>query len=313
MPHTTSERAMEFRPDALAQGLGAVVSRVLCAIDLSERSDQAMQRALFLAHRLSADLTFLHVMAPDESVERATGVLERIANRIASVAPHGSREPAVELREGNYVQTIAKFADETDADLIILGSQRRSALAPLVGTTAERIISLARRPALIVNLDGSVPYQSVVIAAELSDAFVRVVRVARMLRVLDAASVSVVHGFESPYRGPLYAEGFDRHAARRNLDEWERAAKKRLRLKLDSAGVESSRFRLVFHQARPAGAIQRIVRSVQPELLIIGTKDRSTLNRIMQGSMSNDLLRTIECDLLVAAAEERRFAVQSGG
>ncbi len=305
MPYTSIERRTEFRPDALiTQALGAVVRRVLCAIDLSDRSIQAMRRALSLANRLNADLTFLHVMKPSELAEQANSVREGIANRIASITPRGSREPAVELRAGDHLQTIARFADETRSDLIILGSQRRRALAPLIGTTAERIIALARRPALIVNLDGSLPYKSIVIAAELSDAFVRIVRVARSLRVLDTASVSVVHGFESPYRGPLYAEGFDLHAAQRNLDEWERAAKKRLLLKLDSAGVESSRFRLVFHQARPIGAIQRIVRSVQPELLIIGTKDRSALNRIMQGSTSNDLLRTIECDLLVAAPGE---------
>ncbi len=302
MPHSSLERTIEFRPDVMStQALGAVVKRVLCAIDLSERSHQAMQRALSVAHRLNADLTFLHVIEPRELADQATSIQEQIANRIASMAPRGSREPTVEVRVGDYVRTIAEFADETSTDLIILGSQRRRALAPLIGTTAERIIALARRPALIVNLDGGLPYKSIVIAAELSDAFVRIVRVARSLRVFDTAAVSVVHGFESPYRGPLYAEGFDLHAARRNLDEWERAAKKRLLLKLDSAGVESSRFRLVFHQARPVGAIQRIVRSVQPELLIIGTKDRSVLNRIMQGSTSNDLLRTIECDLLVAA------------
>lgn len=306
MPHTANERVMEMRPAALrTSGLAAVVKRVLCAIDLSERSERTMQRALSLAQRLNAELTVLHVMAADEITVQAASVREQIANRIAAVAPRGSKDPAIALRTGDYVQTIARAAEEANADLIILGSQQRKPLAPLVGTTAEKIIALAGRPALIVNLDGSVPYESVVIAAELSDAFVRVVRVARSLRVLESASVSVVHGFESPYRGPLYAEGFDLHAARRNLEEWERAAKRRLLLKLDSAGVESSRFRLVFHQARPVGAIQRIVRSSQPELLVIGTKDRSILNRIMQGSTSNDLLRTIECDLLVAAPEER--------
>ena len=306
MPHTANERVMEMRPAALrTSGLAAVVKRVLCAIDLSERSERTMQRALSLAQRLNAELTVLHVMAADEITVQAASVREQIANRIAAVAPRGSKDPAIALRTGDYVQTIARAAEEANADLIILGSQQRKPLAPLVGTTAEKIIALAGRPALIVNLDGSVPYESVVIAAELSDAFVRVVRVARSLRVLESASVSVVHGFESPYRGPLYAEGFDLHAARRNLEEWERAAKRRLLLKLDSAGVESSRFRLVFHQARPVGAIQRIVRSSQPELLVIGTKDRSMLNRIMQGSTSNDLLRTIECDLLVAAPEER--------
>jgi len=306
MPHTANERVTEFRPAALsAHGLGGVVRRVLCAIDLTERSERTMQRALSLAHRLNAELTLLHVMTADDIVERANSVREQIANRIALVAPRGSREPAVELRAGDYVQTIAKVAKEANADLIILGSQRRRALAPFVGTPAERIIALAGRPALIVNLDADVPYRNVVIAAELSDAFVSVVRVARSLRVLESASVSVVHGFESPYRGPLYAEGFDLHAARRNLEEWERAAKKRLLLKLDSAGVESSRFRLVFHQARPVGAIQRIVRSVRPELLIVGTKDRSILNRFMQVSTTNELLRAIECDLLVAAPDER--------
>lgn len=306
MVHTASERSIDPRPDTLRPfGVGMLAKRMLCAIDLSPRSERTVQRAVLLARQLNAQLTLLHVMAPEELVERAAGVREQIAQHISSIATPGLSKPAVELRAGDYVQTIASVAKETDADLIILGSHRRRTMAPVVGTTAERIIALTGRPALIVNLDASVRYRAVVVAAELSDAFLQVVRVAQSLRVLESASVSVVHGFESPYRGPLYSEGFDQGAAQRNLDEWERAAKRRLLLKLDSAGVDGSRFRLVFHQARPLRAIQRLVRNVQPELLIIGTKDRSMLNRIMQGSTSNDLLRTIECDILVAAPDER--------
>jgi nucleotide-binding universal stress UspA family protein len=274
---------------------------MLCAIDMSERSERAMQRALSLAHRLKAELTLLHVMAADTIAERGAAVRQQIADRIASGVSGGARQPVVELRAGEHVPTIAKVAKEANADLIILGSQRRRALAPFVGTSAEEIIALSARPALIVNLDAGVPYRNILIAAELSDVFIRVVHIARLLRVFESAAVSVVHGFESPYRGPVYAEGFDLHATRRNLEAWERTAKRRLLLTLDTTGVDSSRFRLVFHQARPVGAIQRMVRSVQPELLIIGTRDRSTLNRIMQGSTSHDMLRTIECDLLVAA------------
>jgi nucleotide-binding universal stress UspA family protein len=138
-------------------------------------------------------------------------------------------------------------------------------------------------------------------AAELSDAFIRVARSAALFRFLDAESVSVVHGFESPYRGPLYAEGFDARAATRNMEEWERAAKASLLQKLATAGVESSRFRLVFQQSRPIRALQRIVRSIQPDLLIVGTKDRRMLNRVMRGSVANDFLRRSACDILVAA------------
>ena len=44
-----------------------------------------------------------------------------------------TREPVIELRAGDYIQTIAAVAKETHADLIILGSQRRKPLAPLIG------------------------------------------------------------------------------------------------------------------------------------------------------------------------------------
>ncbi len=276
---------------------------MLCATDLSARSERAVQSAALLASRLDAQLMLLHVMAADQLLERAAQVREEIAQQFLSIRLPTGREPKIEVRVGDCVQTIAAVAEETDADLIVLGSQRRRALAPLIGTTAERITSLARRPALIVNLESRARYGAVVIAAELSDAFIRVARLAASLRLLEAPSVSIVHGFESPYRGPLYAAGFGLHAAQRYIEEWEKAAGKRLVQRLDAAGIESSRFRLVFQQTRPLRAIRRVIRRVQPELLIVGTKDRSMLKSVVRGSVANDVLRTLEYDILVAAPD----------
>jgi nucleotide-binding universal stress UspA family protein len=166
---------------------------------------------------------------------------------------------------------------------------------------------------LLVNLESHVRYGAVVVAAELSDAFVQVARVASSLKLLDAESVSIVHGFESPYRGPLYAAGFDARAARRNMEEWERAARARLQWGLDLAGVESSRFRFVFHQERPLRAIQRVIRGVQPELLIMGTKDRSIFNRVTRTSVAHDALRTVGCDILVAAPRDESVSAPGPG
>ena len=103
---------------------------------------------------------------------------EQIAQQLRSTGLSAVHEPAIELRAGAYIQTIAAVAKETHADLIVLGSQRRKPLAPLIGTTAERITELSGRPVLIVNLDPQEPYGAVLMAAELSDAFIRVARVA---------------------------------------------------------------------------------------------------------------------------------------
>jgi universal stress protein E len=275
--------------------------RVLCATDLSPRSQRAVARATRLAQQLDAQLTLLHVIDAAELAKHPLDARDEVARQQDSAGVFARREPEICLRTGNYVETIAAVAQEIDADIIVLGAQRRKALAPLVGTTAERIVALAGRPALIVNLDAHVRYGGVVIAAELSDAFIQVVRVAASLKFLDAPRVSIVHGFEFAYRGPLYAEGFDIRAAKRNMEAWERAARAKLLLNLDAAGVESSRFRLIFQQARPIRAIQRAMRSVRPELLIVGTKERSMFTRLTRSSVANDVLRSIDCDILVAA------------
>ena len=276
--------------------------RVLCATDLSSRSQYAVGRATLLANRLDAQLVVLHVMEPDQMINRSLETRGRIAQQITIAFPV-AHAPTIELRTGEYIQSIATVAKETHADLIIVGPRRTESRSPLIGVTAERVTELAGRPVLIANLDPRERYGAVLMAAELSDAFIQVARVASRCGFLEAESVSVVHGFESPYRSPLCVEGFDGRAVKRNIEEWERAADARLLRKLDDAGVESSRFHLVFQQTRPIRAIRKVVRSIQPDLLIVGTKDRSMLSRVMRGRVANDVLRRRECDILVASPD----------
>jgi nucleotide-binding universal stress UspA family protein len=250
-----------------------------------------------LAKQLDAHLILLHVIDPAESTQHSTDARDQMNWQLGSVGIVTRRQPEIRVQRGNYVESIAAVANETDADIIVLGAQSRKALAPFIGTTAERITALAGRPVLIVNQEPHLRYGAVVIAGELSSAFVQVVRVASSLKFLDAGSVSIVHGFEFP-RGPLFA--VDARTMKRNLEAWEKAAKARLLQNLDVAGVESSRFRIVFHQTRPIRAIQRAIRDVKPELLIVGAKDRSIFNRVITGSVANDALRSVECDILVA-------------
>jgi K+-sensing histidine kinase KdpD len=46
------------------QAFGAQQSRLLCATDLTPRSERAVRAAALLANRLNARLTLMHVLAP---------------------------------------------------------------------------------------------------------------------------------------------------------------------------------------------------------------------------------------------------------
>jgi nucleotide-binding universal stress UspA family protein len=300
LEHSSGEHPQ--RPDLCIPAPGAHSSkRILCATDLSPRAQRAVARAVLLANQQDAQLVLLHVM--DDYIGCVDAARAELAEQLAATGSSLHHEPSMQVRAGKCADTIATVASETDAEIILIGARKRIRQAPLISSTAERVVDLAGRPTLIVNRDARTHYAAVVIAADVSHVFTRVMRTASSLRLLEAQTVSVVHGFESAYRGPLYADGFDARARRRNMEEWERAARAKLLLSFDAAGVESGRFDIVFQHARPVRAMQRLIRSEQPELLILGTQDRSPFNRVPTTSTSYDALRTIECDILLAPSD----------
>jgi universal stress protein E len=280
--------------------------RMLCATDLSEQSERVVTRAAVMANQLDAMLAFLHVIAPEAESSVFAAVSDRMERQLNSIRPPLRRAPAIRLRAGDDVPTIAAVANETGADLVVLGSERRKPLVPLISAFAGELAALARRPVLIVRRDSAAQYGSVLIAAEQSAGFDQVLRIAASMRLLECESVAIIHGFEAPFRGPRYASGFDPHASKRNVEEWELAARRRLLQNFDATGLASDHFRVLFVQSRPIREIQREVRRVVPDLLVIATKDYAALDRVMRANAGNDALRNIECDVLLVPIPWRR-------
>jgi nucleotide-binding universal stress UspA family protein len=270
--------------------------RLLCATDASHHSLKVIARAAMLASQLDATLALLQVTGTGR--ESRNFPAERIRLQLKSIRPPLRTEPAVRVHAGEYLPAITAIAAETVADLVVLDSiPWRPLLSPIAATAGE-LAAQVRRPVLIVKRSSHAPYSSVLIAAEQSEPFDQLLRTLSSWRLLESESVAIIHGFESPYRGPLYAAGFDLHASRRNTEQWELQARRRLLRALDEWGVASDHFRVVFAQSRPVRDIQKEVRRMVPDLLVIATRHHSAVDRVMRASVGNDLLRNIECDIL---------------
>jgi universal stress protein E len=270
--------------------------RILCATDLSLHSLNVVARAVGMANQLDARLALLHVMSAAQGSHAFAR--ERVRRQLKSMRRAARREPAVHLHMGNYVPTIAVTAEEGRADLVVLDSRPwRPLLSPIAMTSGE-LAAQVRRPVLIVKRNSQGPYRSVLVAVEQSAAFDHALCTIASWRLLESESVAIIHGFESPYRGPLYAAGFELQASRRNTEQWELAARRRLLQGLDMSGIASDHFRLVFVQSRPVREIQKQVRRVRPDLLVLATRNHSAVDRVMRASVGNDLLRNLECDVL---------------
>ena len=279
--------------------------QILCATDLSEGSEHAVHRALLLARQLDARLLLLHVVDDRQLVQ----VIGLQADRARSVLQHQSRQfssidkPGAEIsvRVGKPHQTIVSVAKEWDADLVILGAYRKRTGDRFLGTTAERVVRAATRPVLIVNGEAATVYHSVLLASDLSDEYAQVAHMTQQLGLLEGARVSVVHALEPARASALYTAGVTEPYIARYLRSLRQASRETLREQMHTAGLASSHVYVTQEHARPFRAIERAVVDTSPQLLVVGMSRYAALKRLLSGSIANEVLRKIECDVLIAS------------
>jgi len=291
--------------------------RLLCATDLSVRSEHAMQRAFLIAEQLDAHLLLLHVVDERQEpmrigmmADRARSTLQWQANRLAP----GNHVADFSVRVGKPHGLIAAVAREWRADLVILGSYRSYAGERLLGTTAERVVRAAGRPVLIVNGSVPAPYSNVLLASDLSDEFTSVARMTRHLGLLENAEVSIVHALQPASRSILYTAGVDEQRVTHYLEGFKQSARVALTSQLQAAGLDPARLRIVQEYAPPSRVIEMAVAGMTPQLLVMGMSRFARIKRLLTGSVANDVLRKISCDLLIAsptAAKRLRSKIDS--
>jgi nucleotide-binding universal stress UspA family protein len=153
-------------PDVSA-GAAVQFRRILCPVDFSESSLDALVYAINLAEEADAQLTLLHaVEVPAVLIEERTMPaldLSRVRDAVAAEArrrlyeliPQSARtyctvETAVV--EGRAYREILRHATERQADLIVMGVHGRGALDLLVfGSTTHHVIRASACPVLIVR------------------------------------------------------------------------------------------------------------------------------------------------------------------
>lgn len=139
--------------------------RILVAIDFSPVSDAVVEHAASLATAFSAELTLVHVAAPDpdfvgyeagpQTVRDARAETLHVEHRelqetAESLRDRGIRAHAL-LIQGPTVKTLLAEAQRIEADTIVLGSRGHGALyRALLGSVSEGMLSEARCPLVIV-------------------------------------------------------------------------------------------------------------------------------------------------------------------
>lgn len=285
--------------------------RVLCATDLLARSDRAVSRADAIARELGAPLLLLHVVdaaVPAVDTHRRAARARSILNAHARRLARSGNGAQVSVRAGRPHQIIADVAIKWDADLIVLGPYRRRFGDSFRGTTAERVIRIADRPVLVVNRDSADPYEHVLLAADLSRMSVGIAHVTNELGLLEGARASVVHALRHTRGATPYLAGIGESDLGEYQQSLREAAADEIDTLLASAGLNSARVSVVSQENSPFRAIEQVASRIGSDLVAVGTSRFPLFKRVFIGSVSNEVLRRIEHDVLVISPVAARRA-----
>jgi len=138
---------------------------VLVAVDLTEHSDAVVRRGMEMARAFDAKISLLHVVEyvpvepmgeallpavdiEEELVEGAQRRLEELAKRM------GLEDEEWRVEKGTIKAEVVRVAEETGADLVVLGSKERHGIAVMLNLTEDTILHAAPCDVLAVRIPG---------------------------------------------------------------------------------------------------------------------------------------------------------------
>ena len=281
------------------------MKRLLMATDLSPRSDRALNRALALSDELKAQLVVLHVVdeeLPSSVADRLKETAESAIDDQLDSFPTLKRENITrKVVFGTGFRDILKEADESETELIVMGTHRDESLGDLfLGTTVERVIRRGNDPVLVVKNRVKGPYRRVLVGVDFSVYSRRAVEFA--LKFVPQGEIFLVHAFDVPFKGFISGRSALDEVTKKHQEQMDAMLEEEMQAFLASLTSPPTSLKRIMLEGTVWEVIAGQVEKLRPDLLVIGTHGRTGVANALLGSVAEDLLSNPPCDVLAVKA-----------
>jgi nucleotide-binding universal stress UspA family protein len=295
---------------------------VFAATDLSTFSDEALLQAHRRAEEESARLVVCHIVPSvhwvnfrpalgstprsGERVEFRGQVRQLLVERTCKVT--GRRESDFEtvIDEGTPYAGVVEHAEKMGAEMIVVGHRGATGLSRVfLGSVAERVVRYVHAPVLVARPGPST--RRILVASDLSDPSWPALAAAAREARRTGARVTVFHCIEiAPHTaGSYYGSPWSDYGSSWMMPEYLKQAREdaeeRLMVALGRCELEAD---VRIAQGTAPAEITDAARLLQVDLLVVGTRGRTGLRRVLLGSVAESVTRYAPCSVLAVRLAE---------
>ena len=290
-------------------------THVLCPVDFSESSAEALKLALSIADRYQASSCALHVVelwrvptalhALTSAVTEHRGKLMEIATEYLQEFVAQASSPASgvvrKVVEGIAPDSILAVAREQGSDLIVMGAHGRRGLDRLmVGSVAERVVRTAQRPVLIVRADplgatasnstaGTVNLRSILFPTDFSESSLSALGYAISFAEKYDATLTLMHVVSQ-------------RAARRSQDKAAETAMRELHRLIPSGRLAAGKVKVVVRTGKPYMHIIQVAKEIKADVAVMAVRGGHSTDMTVFGSTTHRMIQLGPCPVLVVPA-----------
>lgn len=288
----------------------------MIAVDGSDEARQAAQRGLELAQVFGSNVTILTVIEQKalqltKTTDEKTQLREQgmaTLTEIEKLASKFDKPVTTKLTEGKPVVRISKYAEEQNADLIIVGRQGLTGLGRrLLGGVTEQILYRSDIPVLVVSdrdHKGKIEdnYSRILLTTDGSENAEEAIPHGIGIAQHCGSTLYILNVVDLQAAGGVFdAGGLEKEFVER-LEAGGQNAVDSIASKIKGSApnltMETAIKRTTSFEGAAAG-IREYVEENEIDLVVMSSQGRSNLKRQLLGSVASTVLRTVDVPVLV--------------
>lgn len=290
---------------------------IICGTDFSENATAAARVAAALAARLDLPLLLVHVAEQCESrfataedrAEITQPLQERLGEAIKALESSGARIEPLVLTDGWAEDALVRLAKERQPSLVVVSSVSKTTFDHwTIGSVSERVAERSSAPTLVARTADSLVAWArgerplrVVVGTDFSVTSDAALSWAHGLRRIGPCEITAGHIYWPPDECKRF--GFHCTSLTDTPPELQGAVEKALADRVhDQLGHSDTKIVVRANWGRPDAPLIELAKSLEADLLVVGTHQRHGLRRVWQTSSSRGVLHHAPMSVAVVPA-----------